>query len=515
MNPAEQLLICGDRQIDGVTLRLQADKVASALLDSGLKAGDNLAVMLRNDLPYFELILATQRLGLRLVAINWHLRTDEAAYILQDCGAKLLVIHADLLPSMREAIPSAVTVVAVPTPAEIIRDYRLSDQTAVSSGDKPALDWATWRDQYDPCQEPEQPSLGNMLYTSGTTGRPKAVMRLNGSARQHGGATRVRQLVSQTREGMRTAIVAPLYHAGPGGGARVALAQASLIVVMARFDANRILQVIEEHRITHLSLVPIMFVRLLKLPVEVRENADTSSLESVSHGGSPCSPEIKRAMIDWWGPVVGETYGSTECGLVTYCTASEWLGRPGTVGRAIPGISIRILDDDGKVLPANQEGNIYVDAGDNALPFTYHNNEQQRREIERDGYITSGDVGYLDDQGFLFLTDRKRDMVISGGVNIYPAEIEHALMTCPAVADCAVFGIPDSEFGEALAVAVVPTAGASLTAEVIRDWLSSRVAAFKIPKVVEHHDALPREGMGKVFKNRLRDPHWVGHERRI
>jgi long-chain acyl-CoA synthetase len=262
-------------------------------------------------------------------------------------------------------------------------------------------------------------------------------------------------------------------------------------------------------------MVPVMLVRLLKLAPQVRQRYDVSSLENVTHGGSPCAPEVRRAIIEWWGPIVNETYGSTEAGLITAVTAKEWLERPGTAGKPFPGTSIRILDEEGHELPAGEVGEIYVNTGDNALPFTYRNNEAQRQSIERDGYITNGDVGHVDADGYLYVTDRKRDMVISGGVNIYPAEIEHALVANPQVADCAVFGIPDAEFGEAVAAAVVRAPGSTITAAEVRDWLRARVAGYKVPRHVEFHDALPREGMGKVFKNRLRAPHWERVGRKI
>ena len=220
-------------------------------------------------------------------------------------------------------------------------------------------------------------------------------------------------------------------------------------------------------------------------------------------------------MMAWWGPVLSVTYGSTEAGLVTFAHAADWLAHPGTVGRPFPGTSVRILGEDGRVLPAGEVGEIYVDPGDNALPFTYRHNEAQRRAIERDSHITNGDVGWLDAEGYLYVTDRKRDMVISGGVNIYPAEIEHVLLASPEVADCAVFGIPDEEYGEALAAAVVPAPGHAPTADTLREWVRERLAGYKVPKLVEFHTALPREGMGKVFKHQLRAPHWARAGRSI
>jgi long-chain acyl-CoA synthetase len=511
MNPEQQILCFGDERISGLALREHAARAANGFLDLGLQRGDTVAVVLRNEPVYLELMLALGQLGAHLVAVNWHFRPEEAGFILRDCGARVLVAHTDLLPALRPVIPSGMTVIAVPTPEQVRLAYGLG--TAEAPPD--ALVWPQWRDGFAPNTQPTVPSPGSMLYTSGTTGSPKAVMRLPGTPRQHEGALRVRAWASQAREGMHTAVVGPLYHAGPNSAARVALEKAALIHVLPRFDARELLESIQTHRLTHLSLVPVMLVRLLKLPVDVRSGYDVSSMENVTHGGSPCAPDVKRALIEWWGPILSETYGSTEAGLVTHASAQEWLERPGTVGRPFPGTSIRILDEQGAPLPPGAVGEIYMDPGDNALPFTYRNNEAQRRAIERDGHFSNGDVGYIDAEGYLFVTDRKRDMVISGGVNIYPAEVEHALMACPEVADCAVFGIPDAEYGEALAAAVVPMPGRFPSEESLRDWLRTRLAGYKVPKVFEMRESLPRESMGKVFKNELRAPYWQHVGRRI
>lgn len=504
MSPHEQIILCGARQRSGVEVRERAARAATGFASLGLHQGDAVAVMMRNDLPYLELMLAAGRLGVHMVAVNWHFRNEEAAYVLNDCGARVLVIHADLWEGVRDVVPAGMVVIVVPTPDEVRASYGLA-QAALPPG---ALEWNEWLSGFEPHAAPPLPPIGSMLYTSGTTGRPKAVMRLPGTQRQHEGAMRIRSLASQAAEGMRTVIVAPLYHAGPNSGARVALEMASVIVLMPRFEPQQLLELIERHRITHLSMVPIMFVRLLKLPEPVRTRYDVSSLQNVTHGASPCAPEIKRAMLEWWGPIISETYGSTEAGLVTFATAADWMARPGTVGRPFPGTRVRVVDEAGHDLPPGESGEIVVDPGENALPFTYRNNPQARAAVDRDGFITNGDVGYLDADGYLFVTDRKRDMIISGGVNIYPAEIEHALLGSPEVADCAVFGIPDAEYGEAVAAAVVPAADRHPTPESVQAWLRERLAGYKLPRVVEIRASLPREGMGKVFKQQLRAPYW-------
>jgi long-chain acyl-CoA synthetase len=497
-----QAILFGQTRINGDALRERAARAASGFAALGIGAGDRIAVMMRNEPAYLEAIIAADRLGAHLVAINWHFRADEAAYILVDCGARVLLIHADLLPQIAGHVPDGMTVIVVPTPPEIISAYGIRAVPAYPDG---TLDWPSWRGAHDAWTKPTPPSLGMMLYTSGTTGRAKGVRRLPGTSEQHDAPRRIRTYVGGARAGMRTMIVGPLYHAGPASSARVALSQADLVVVMPRYDAEELLRSVEQEKLTHLMLVPIMLVRLLKLPAEVRARYDVSSLEGVTHGGSACAPDIKRAMIDWWGPIFSETYGSTEVSLIASSRSEEWLRFPGTVGRALPGTSIRILDEDGNILPPGRVGEIHVDSGPNALPFTYHNMPEERARIERDGHITNGDVGYLNDEGYLFVTDRKRDMVISGGVNIYPAEIEAVLIGHPAVFDCAVFGVPDQEFGEALVAAVQPRPGTSPDMDELRQYLREKLAGYKVPRRIWFLNDMPRDSMGKVFKRRLRE----------
>jgi long-chain acyl-CoA synthetase len=261
-------------------------------------------------------------------------------------------------------------------------------------------------------------------------------------------------------------------------------------------------------------VVPTMFIRLMKLPEDIRRTYDMSSLRHVIHAAAPCPPDVKRAMIEWWGHVIYEFYGSTESGAVTFATSEDALRKPGTVGRIAPGAELRFLGEDGRALPQGEIGEIYSRIAGNP-DFTYHNKPGKRGEIDRDGFITSGDVGYIDQDGYVFICDRKRDMVISGGVNIYPAEIESVLHAVPGVHDCAVFGIPDGEFGEALMAVVEPQAGATLDVPDIRARLKASLADYKIPRHIEIQKELPREDSGKIFKRRLRDPYWERAGRRI
>jgi long-chain acyl-CoA synthetase len=288
----------------------------------------------------------------------------------------------------------------------------------------------------------------------------------------------------------------------------------AVMVLMPRFDPLVLLELIERERIDTMFMVPTMLIRLLKLPEAVRKRYDLSSLRFIIIAAAPCPAEVKRDMIAWWGPVIHEFYGSTESSAVTLANSADALARPGTVGRAVEGAELRILDDAGRILPAGEVGEIYTRMA--GLPdFTYHNRPDQRAAIDRDGFITSGDVGYLDADGYLFLCDRKRDMVISGGVNIYPAEIEAVLMGLAGVKDCAVFGIPDAEFGEALMAVVEPAEASGLTPADVRAHLAQHLAGYKVPRSIELARDLPREDSGKIFKRRLRDRYWQNAGRNI
>jgi long-chain acyl-CoA synthetase len=283
---------------------------------------------------------------------------------------------------------------------------------------------------------------------------------------------------------------------------------------MPRFDPEKFLALVQNERVDTIFMVPTMFVRLMKLPESVRRRYDTSSLRHVVHAAAPCPADVKRAMIEWWGPVIYEYYGSTESSALTFANSEDALRKPGTVGRILDGVELRFLGESGGPLPQGAIGEIYSRTADTP-DFTYHNKPEKRAEIDRDGFITSGDVGYIDADGYVFICDRKRDMVISGGVNIYPAEIEAALHAVPGVHDCAVFGIPDEEFGEALMAVVEPQGGVTLDVADIRARLKTALADYKVPKHVEILKNLPREDSGKIFKRRLRDPYWERAGRRI
>lgn len=496
------MIHAADRNLTFATLADHAARGATGLIATGLGEGGAVALMLRNDLPFLEAVLAVQASGANAVPVNWHFKAEELGHILSDSGATHLVIHADLLGGVREAIPAHVVVVCVPTPPDVCAAYRIASEAAMAP--RGLATWPEWVESLPRQHRTRRGGGGTMSYTSGTTGRPKGVRRAivtdPESRRQ---LDRLRREWFGFRDGMRTALIGPLYHSVQLTYALGALRADSTIFLTPRFDAERVVRLIDQERLTHLHLVPIMMTRLLNLPDDVRRRYDTSSLEFVVHGAAPCPPDVKRAMIDWWGPVLHEYYGSTEAGMISRCSSEEWMRRPGTVGRAWAGRRVAIYDCDGELLPANAEGEIYVSVA--PIPdFTYHKAESARRSIERDGLVTNGDIGYLDDEGYLFLRDRKSDVVISGGVNIYPAEIEAVVASHPGVHDSAVVGIPDAEYGEALAAFVEPRAGATVTAEDIRELVRGRLATFKVPRFVQMVDQLPRDESGKVYKRALR-----------
>jgi long-chain acyl-CoA synthetase len=505
-----------DRQTSPDTFDTAGARAATGLAALGVDEDDVVCIMLRNEPAFLEALFAARRLGAYPCPINWHYKADEVGWILADSGAKALVVHADLLPQIESALPRGMaTVVVRPDDAT-----RSAYGIALKDAQVPAgmREWRAWLAAHAPWSGPARVPRANMPYTSGTTGRAKGVRRIPPSPEAAEAAAAVMRMAFAKalgiKDGMRALLPAPLYHSAPVSYAIQVMLAGATLVLEPRFDAERTLALIERHRLSHAYLVPTMYARLLKLPDAVKRRYDLSSMRFVASTGSPCAPEVKRAMIDWWGPVIHESYASSESGYVTAISSAEALAKPGSAGRPIGEGALRILDAEGRELRPRAVGLIY--ARQPAYPdFTYNNNPEARRAIDRDGLWTLGDMGYLDEDGYLFICDRAADMVISGGVNIYPAEIEAALASMPGVHDCAVFGIPDAEFGEALAAAIQPDPDTTLDAHTVRTWLAARIADYKLPRVVEFHAQLPREESGKIFKRRLRDPYWKDSGRRI
>ena len=505
-------IVSGARRRTHPEVAARSARIAGGLQKLGVKPGDCVCILMRNDLAFIEAAYAVMTLGAYAVPVNWHFRPDEIAYILGDSGARVLIGHADLLHPLEGHIPSGVTVLSVPTPPEILATYRIDpDHLPAPKG---ARDLDRWLRDQPPYEGPALPQPQNMIYTSGTTGHPKGVRRNAPTPEEAAASERMRALIYGLKPNARALLPGPLYHSAPNSFGLRAGRLGGALVLMPRFDPEAFLKLVQDYRIDTIFMVPTMFVRLMKLPEEVRKSYDVSSLRHVIHAAAPCPADVKRAMIDWWGPVIHEFYGSTESGAVTFATPEDALRKPGTVGRIAPGAELRFIGDDGRELPPGEIGEIYSRIASNP-DFTYHNKSGKRAEIDRGGFITSGDVGYIDADGYVFICDRKRDMVISGGVNIYPAEIEAALLAIPGVHDCAVFGIPDAEFGEALMGIVEPQPGVTLDVASIRADLGKVLAGYKVPRHIEIGGNLPREDSGKIFKRKLRDPYWQQAGRRI
>lgn len=492
----------GGERLSGAALAARGEQVAAGLAAMGVREGDVIAVLLRNGLPYLEIIQACKRLGCYYCPINWHFTGAEVAFLVEDSGARLLIAHADLWLPLRDALPASLPVL-------------LAGAGAERAGH---VDYDAWRDRQQPYDGPRVAPRGHMAYTSGTTGRPKGVVRapfpLEHLARHLEQVEAVVEAAYGLRAGARALLPAPIYHSAPSVFAQVALRVCETFVLTDRFDAVEVLRLIEAHRIDTVYLVPIMYVRLLKLDAATRAAYDLSSLRFVASTGAPCAPEIKRAMIEWLGPVIHETYASSEAGMVTVIDSHEALARPGSAGRPIGGAQVRIYAEDGAPCAVGEVGRIHVRQPAYA-DFTYRNNPQARADVEKDGLIGLGDLGYLDADGYLYVCDRESDLVISGGVNIYPAEVEHQLMQYPGVADCAVFGVPDDEYGERLMALVQPAADASPEPEALTQWLAQRIARYKVPRELQLRAELPRDDNGKIAKRRLRAEFWAGRQRQV
>ena len=482
----------------GVTLTYREREAGSArlaryLVGHGLGLGDVVAVLADNSPRVYEVYWAAQRAGLYITAVNHHLTPDEVAYIVADCGAKALVVAG----SLGAPAPEGPAIrLAYGAPVAGCEDY-----DAVLAG-VPA----------EPL--PDQPRGADMLYSSGTTGRPKGIRPVLPD-RQVDEPGDVYAALFGPMYGFDADTVylspAPLYHAAPLRFSATIQMLGGTVVVMERFDAQGALAAIEKHRATHSQWVPTMFVRMLKLPADVRARADVSSLKVAIHAAAPCPVDVKRAMIDWWGPVLYEYYAATEGVGITFIDSEQWLAHPGSVGRGGVLGDVRICDaETGARLPAGEVGTVYFERNDLPL-FVYHNDEAKTRASrhpEHDNWGTTGDLGYVDDEGYLYLTDRQAFMIISAGVNIYPREAEDALALHPAVLDVAVIGVPDPEMGESVLAVVQPAPGATPGPELEQELVThtrGHIAAYKAPKRVVFSDDLPRTPTGKLVKQKLRD----------
>ncbi|SHN46606.1 acyl-CoA synthetase [Cryptosporangium aurantiacum] len=477
-------------------LERRSIRLAAHLRAAGLRRGDGVALLAENHLRFFEVYWAAMRSGLYFTAANWHLAPAEAAYLIADSGARALVTTAQQAQTAAEAVatvPGCTVRLMIDGTAPGFANY--DDALAASDATPPH----------------DQPLGQVMLYSSGTTGRPKGIRRalrdVQVSDPEAAGVSRLGGFLLGMGPDTVYLCPAPLYHAAGLQWSAGVHELGGTLVQLPRFDAEELLRVIERYRVTHVQVVPTMLVRLLKLPEEVRRSYDLSSLRYVIHAAAPCPPDVKRQTLDWLGPIVHEYYAATEGAGLTYIGPEDWLAHPGSVGKALLG-EPHICDEQGRELPPGEPGLIYF--GQDGPPFEYHRAAEKTAESRHPAYpnwTTTGDVGYLDEDGYLYLTDRKNFTIISGGVNIYPAEIESCLALHPKISDVAVIGLPDPEMGEFVHAVVEPAPGVDGTAELaeeLRAYVRQHLAGFKVPRSVDFRATLPRLPTGKLQKSALR-----------
>ncbi len=479
-------------------LEARSNQGAQLFRSLGLAVGDHIAIMMENHPAFFTLCWAAQRAGLYYTAISYRLQEEEVAYIVEDCQAKVFITtHGQRDLAARLAGRLNVHRFMLDGTIEGFESW----EAAVAS--QPVTPIA------------DETEGADMLYSSGTTGRPKGIkVPLSGEPLgSAGGLLGLTQALYQMDENVRYLSPAPLYHSAPLRYNMAVMRHGGTSVIMERFDPEEALALIEKHQLTHGQFVPTMFVRMLKLPEADRLRHDVSSLKVAIHAAAPCPVPVKQAMMDWWGPVIHEYYAGTEGNGFCAAGPQEWLAHPGTVGRPLLG-AVHICDDDGRELPPGETGTIYFSDGGT---FEYHNDPDKTADSQHPsqrGWTTLGDMGYVDEDGFLFLTDRKTFMIISGGVNIYPQEVENLLVTHDKVADVAVFGVPNEEFGEEVKAVVQPIsmalAGPELAEELIA-FCRANLAHLKCPRSVDFEAELPRHPTGKLYKRLLRDRYWEGH----
>ena len=480
----------------------RSNQLARTLWERGLRRGDHIAILCKNDLIYFEIAWAALRSGLYLTTINRYLSSQEAGYILADSTSKALIATAELeevaceLPSHA---PNCQTFLAV-------------------GGDIPGFDAYADAVHAQPATPLDEEPLGSfMLYSSGTTGKPKGICHplTDASVADHNDHHAFHQETWSFDENTVYLSPAPIYHAAPAVLSISTQALGGTVVMMPGFEPKDALEAIEKYSVTHSQWVPTMFTRFVKMPEADRAGYDLSSHRVAIHAAAPCPVEIKKEMLDWWGPIIYEYYSGTEAVGSTHVTPQEWLKHPGTVGQSMGG-AIHICDEDGTELESGQTGLIYFEM---AREFGYHKDEEKTRSSRhpfRSDWAGLGDVGYLNDEGFLFLTDRATFMIISGGVNIYPQEIENVLILHPKVADVAVIGVPNTDMGEEVKAIVQAKEGLAQGPELASEligYVRSKIAHFKCPKTIDFRSELPRLPTGKLYKQILKDEYWNTSEK--
>ena len=472
-------------------INANANRIVRLLRAHGIEAGDAVALLCSNRSEFVEVLSASLRGGYRITPVNWHLNTDEVEYIINDCDAKALIAETRYPSALEAKTPNVALKVSLGADAEGFLPY-----VKALEGLDPS--------------DIEDPALGSqMLYTSGTTGRPKGVYRKASAALLNPGpgAPDDVQLCA-----------GPAYHAAPlAFDVRSAMAQGNPLVFLDRWDSEGVLKVIEKHRVTRAHLVPIMFQRLLALPDEVKARYDISSLNYIVHGAAPCPPEVKKAMIDWVGPILNEYYAGSEGGAGFIVSSQEWLAKPGTVGKLPASDALKILDDEGNDVPKGQPGTLYFKVSPIA-PFEYYKDPAKTAAAHKDGYFTLGDVGYLDADDYLFLTGRTAECIISGGVNIYPQEIDNEIIKHEAVEDSCCIGVPNEEWGEEVKAVITLNPGFAPSDALAKDILTfarGHLAGYKVPRSIDFVEELPRSPAGKIQRGKVRKPYWAGRAREI
>lgn len=472
-------------------LDARSNQAANLFRLCGIHPGDHIAMMLSNCREFLEIACAAQRTGIIFTPISTHLLEAETAYILDNCRAKLFVVSAELAAVAERVLEHAERVEHFYMVGGVRDGFGSWEEAVDAMPDSPVDDQCTGID---------------MVYSSGTTGKPKGVFIPPPDQPFDAPYALESSIGAAFGFGPETTYLspAPLYHTAPLRYNLLVLATGGTSIIMEKFDAARALALIEEHRVTHSQWVPIMFVRMLKLPEAERRRYDLSSMQVAIHAAAPCPIEVKEAMIDWWGPVIYEYYAASEGIGFTFIDSASWLSHRGSVGRALIGVP-HVLDEAGRELPPGEVGEIWFE--NDSAGFAYFNEPEKTGEAYNDrGWATTGDMGYLDEDGFLYLTDRKNFMIITGGVNVYPAEIENLLINHHKVADVAVFGVPNDEFGEEVKAVVEPANWADATDETaieLLEWLRERLSHIKVPRSIDFHEQLPRMDNGKLYKRHL------------
>jgi acyl-CoA synthetase (AMP-forming)/AMP-acid ligase II len=481
----------------------RAARAANLFASLGINQGDTIAFLLENHIRYPELLWAAKNSGLRYVAVSTHLNATDAAYIVQDCGARLLVSSAAMGRVALEAVQALAA-----APVLLMLDGAVA----------PFLPYEELVAAQPATRLQNRRRGASMLYSSGTTGRPKGIRTEIPDLPPEIPPQRFAMVQKQYGFDAATVFInpGPFYHAGPLRFMMMVQRAGGTVIGARRFDAQAVLDAIGQYGGTHGFFVPTMFSRMLKLDEPVRNAADVGTMRHAIHGAAPCPPEVKRAMIAWWGPVIDELYSGTEAVGHTFISAKEWLAHPGSVGKPAANCRIKIVSPAGEALPPGEPGRILMS---NGLEVAYHGAAAAASKLyEADGFASLGDIGYLDEDGYLYLTDRQNHMIISGGVNIYPQEAEMVITTHPAVADAAVIGVPHPDMGEEVKAVVQPVSPpadpSALEAELIA-FCRERLSAIKCPRSVDFVDSLPRNDMGKLVKRLVREPYWRGHTRAI